>query len=226
MAPLMRILIACERFGAVRDEFRERGHEAFSNDLPGIEPEGKFRQYHIAGDALDIIRKRGPWDAIIAFPPCTYLTSSGLHWNKRRPDRAAETEKALVFVDGIMRANCENIVVENPRGCITTRLIETIRARGFMRQSIQPNQFGEDASKETVLLIRGFRPLKETERFPGRLVEWPKGSGRMIERWSNQTDSGQNRLGPSADRAIIRGKTYPGIARAMAEQWGAVESSS
>ena len=148
------------------------------------------------------------WDLMIAHPPCTYLTSSGLHWNKRVPGRAERTEQALHFVRQLMDAPIERIAIENPVGCIGTR----IRSAD---QYIQPYQFGDDASKRTGLWLKNLPKLvaRPEDRVPGRFV-----GGK--ERWGNQTDSGQNRLGPSADRWRERSRTYPGIANAMVEQWG------
>jgi len=204
----MKILIACEQSGRVRDAFRDKGHEAWSNDLEGVEVEGKYTRFHLACDALEAINTTNNgfnWDMIIAFPPCTYLAVSGLHWNKRIPGRAEKTELALDFVRAIMDADCPRIAVENPVGCISTRIRKP-------DQYIQPHQFGEDASKKTCLWLKGLPRLRPTKRIPGRMV-----NGK--ERWANQTDSGQNKLGPSPDRAKIRSITYPGIAEAMSTQW-------
>lgn len=142
---------------------------------------------------------------MIAHPPCTYLCSSGLHWNKRVPGRAAKTEEALSFVRRLLDAPIPRIALENPQGCISTRIRPA-------DQYIQPYDFGEDASKKTGLWLKNLPRLVPTKRVPGRVVNG-------IERWSNQTDSGQNRLGPSDDRWAERSKTYPGIAAAMASQW-------
>jgi hypothetical protein len=157
------------------------------------------------------------WDAIVAFPPCTYLCSSGLHWN-RNPNSyrfgGRQTEDALAFVRLLLDAPASFIGLENPIGHISSRIRKP-------DQIIQPYEFGDDASKATCLWLKNLPPLVKdpAQRFPGRWVEYPKGSGKMVERWSNQTDSGQNKLGPSDDRAEQRSKTYPGIAEAMAEQW-------
>jgi hypothetical protein len=142
---------------------------------------------------------------MIAHPPCTYLCSSGLHWNKRRPGRAEETEKALEFVRRLLDAPMPRIALENPVGCISTRI------RPY-DQAIQPYQFGHDASKKTCLWLKNLPPLRPTKMVEPRMV-----NGKP--RWGNQTDSGQNKLPPSADRWAIRSETYQGIAQAMAEQW-------
>ena len=196
----MKILVACEYSGVVRDAFRERGHNAISCDLLPTEADGP----HIQGDVAEIISQG--WDMMLAFPPCTYLCSSGLHWNKRKPERVAKTEAALDFVRFLFSAPISKIALENPVGCISTRIRK-------YDQSIQPYNFGDDASKRTCLWLQNLLPLCPTKYVEPRVV-----NGKC--RWSNQTDSGQNRLGPSEDRWKLRSQTYSGIARAMAEQWG------
>lgn len=195
----MNILIACEYSGIVRDAFLKKGHEVISCDLLPTETKGP----HYQGDVLDILYN--DWDMIIAFPPCTYLCSSGLHWNKRRPEREKKTKKAFEFVMKIANSNCEKIAIENPIGCISTKWRKP-------DQIIQPYYFGEDASKATCLWLKNLPILKSTKYVPPRIVNGKK-------RWSNQTNSGQNKLGPSQDRSKIRSKTFLGIAEAMANQW-------
>jgi hypothetical protein len=197
----MRVLVACEFSGAVRDAFIARGHDAVSCDLLPTDAPGP----HIEGDVREVLTQ--DWDLMIAFPPCTYLCSSGLHWNTRRPERAALTEDALEFVRTLMDAPIPAIAIENPVGCIGTRIRKA-------DQTIHPYQFGHDASKRTCLWLKGLPRLTPTAYVPPRLV-----NGKP--RWANQTDSGQNRLGPSADRWALRSLTYPGIADAMADQWSA-----
>lgn len=197
----MRVLVACEYSGTVRDAFRAKGHDAWSCDLLPCETDPT---YHHQGDVLDLLHDG--WDLMIAHPPCTYLTSSGLHWNKRRPERAAQTEEALAFVLALANAPIPRKVIENPIGCLSTRWRKP-------DQIIQPYQFGHDASKATCLWLYGVPLLAVTRYVEPRMV-----NGKP--RWANQTDSGQNSLGPSDDRWKIRSATYPGIADAMAEQWG------
>lgn len=200
----MRVLIACEFSGVVRRAFLRCGHEAVSCDLLPAE-DGSWRHYQ--GDVLDIIDHG--WDLMIAHPPCTYLSVSGLHWNKRRPARAQLTEEALDFVQSLLSAPIGRIALENPIGLISTRIRKP-------DQIIQPFQFGHDASKATCLWLKNLPPLQPTNYVEPRMV-----GGRP--RWSNQTDSGQNRLGPSVDRWKLRSITYPGIALAMATQWSTNE---
>jgi hypothetical protein len=193
----LRVLVACEYSGRVRDAFRARGHDAMSCDLLPTEQPGPHHQ----GDVRDVIGDG--WDLMVAHPPCTYLSGSGLHWNKRRPERAALTEEALAFVLELAAAPIERIAIENPIGCLSTRWRKP-------DQIIQPWQFGHDASKATCLWLKNLPLLHGTDVLPG---------GRKVRR-ANQTPSGQNKLGPSPDRWKIRSETYQGIADAMAAQWG------
>jgi site-specific DNA-cytosine methylase len=198
----MKVLVACEESQTVCKAFRAKGHEAYSCDI--LPCSGGHPEWHIQGDVLEQIQHE--WDMMIAFPPCTYLTVSGLHWNKRIPERAEKTEESLRFVMALMAADIPRIVIENPVGVISTRIRKP-------NQIIQPYEFGEDASKKTCLWLKGLPLLEPTKYVEPRIVDGKK-------RWANQTDSGQNRLGPSPDRASIRSKTYHGIAEAMADQWG------
>lgn len=191
----MRVLVACEYSGRVREAFRKLGHDAWSCDLL---PADDGSPYHYQGDMFDIIDQG--WDLMIAHPPCTYLASSGLHWNKRRPERAALTEEALEFIQRILDAPIERIALENPIGCISSRIRKP-------NQIIQPWWFGEDASKSTCLWLKNLPPLEKTNPL-------------VKKRYANQTASGQNNLPPSADRWKIRSTTYQGIADAFASQWG------
>lgn len=196
----MRVLIACEYSGTVRDAFRALGHDAMSCDLLPTDKPGP----HYEGYVSDVIGDG--WDLMIAHPPCTYLCSSGLHWNKRYPERAQKTADALAFVQALMNAPIARIAVENPIGRIGTAIRKA-------DQIIQPYQFGHDASKQTALWLKGLPKLTPTQLVAPRLV-----AGKA--RWANQTDSGQNRLSPSPDRWKLRSTTYQGIADAMANQWG------
>ena len=192
----LRVLVACEYSGAVRDAFSARGFDATSCDLLPTESPGK----HIQGDVREIMN-RG-WDMMIAHPPCTYLCSSGLHWNRRRPERAKQTEDALDFVRLLLDAPIPHIALENPIGCISTRIRPPT-------QTIQPWQFGHAESKATCLWLKNLPKLTPTE-----IMTKPERGY-----WDNQTPSGQNNLGPSADRWKVRSATYAGIASAIAEQW-------
>jgi len=202
----MKILIACEYSGIVRDAFIKKGHEAISCDLLPTERPGP----HYQGYLEDFIGDGSEWDMIIAFPPCTFLSSSGLHRNIGNPWRQKKTEEALDFVRMILSRNCLKIALENPVGCISTRICPE-------SQYIQPYDFGHNASKTTGLWLKGLPLLKPTKYVPGRIVIMP--SGKRVMRWKNQTDSGQNKLSGGEKGSKIRSLTYQGIADAMAEQW-------
>ena len=203
----MKILVACEYSGRVRDAFTAKGHDVTSCDFLPTERPGK----HYEGDVYDILYQ-DDWEMMIAHPDCTYLCSSGLHWNNKIEGRAEKTEEALEFITDLWTCGIPKICLENPVGCINTRLKFMPRP-----QYIQPYNFGEDASKKTGLWLKGLRPLRATKQIEGRKV---KKNGRIYRRWSNQTDSGQNNLGPSKTRGKDRSLTYQGIADAMAKQWG------
>lgn len=200
-----RWVVSCESSGIVREQIRALGHYAISCDL---QPADDGSEFHYQGDIRDILNDG--WDGMIAHPPCTFLSSSGLHWNVRvdengallKPGRAALTEEALEFVRLHLEARIPKIALENPIGCISSRIRKP-------DQIVQPWQFGDDASKATCLWLKGLPKLIHTNVLPG---------GRA-ERRANQTASGQNRLPPSKDRWKLRSMTYPGIARAMATQW-------
>jgi hypothetical protein len=196
----MRVLVACEYSGTVRDAFRARGHDAMSCDLLPADAPGP----HYQGDVCDVLDDG--WDLMIAHPPCTYLSVSGMHWTRRGLRDPQLTEDALAFVRLLMDAPILRIAIENPVSIISSRIRKP-------EQIIQPWQFGHDASKKTCLWLKGLPPLRPTQIVEPRIV-----NGR--KRWGNQTDSGQNRLGPSPDRWKIRSTTYAGIAAAMADQWG------
>lgn len=196
----LRVIVGCEYSGVVRDAFLRAGHDAMSCDLLPTDVEGP----HYQGDIFDVIDDG--WDLGIFHPPCTYLTSAGLHWNTKRPERAALTLEALDFVRRLLAAPIPKIALENPVGCISSQIRKP-------DQIIQPYHFGADASKATCLWLKGLPLLQGTEYCEPRMV-----NGRP--RWDNQTDSGQNKLAPSADRWKLRSTTYPGIAQAMAVQWG------
>jgi hypothetical protein len=200
----MKVLIACEYSGAVRDAFIRAGHDAMSCDLLPTDVPGP----HYQGDVRDVLYLQ--WDLLIAHPPCTYICNSGLHWNARVPGRKILTDDAVtfarMFIDGPDVTHIPRRAVENPIGCLSSRVRKPC-------QIIQPYRFGHDASKSTCLWLHGLPKLTPTEYVAPRMVD-----GRP--RWANQTDSGQNKLAPSDDRWKIRSETYSGIAQAMATQWG------
>jgi len=201
----MKVLIACESSGTVRNAFRALGHDAWSCDLLNAD-DGS--QYHIKGDCMTAIHGYKTWDLLIAHPPCTYLSVSGMHWTTRGLRDPQLTEDAFEFARLLFDAPIDKICIENPVSIISSRIRNP-------DQIIQPYQFGHDASKKTCLWLKGLPLLQHTNFVPGRDVAGKK-------RWANQTDSGQNKLPPSKDRWKLRSKTYEGIAKAMAEQWGEI----
>jgi hypothetical protein len=197
-----RILVACEYSGRVRDAFLAAGFDAMSCDLLPTDVPGP----HYQGDVRDVMNDG--WDLMVAHPPCTYLSVSGMHWTTRGLRDPQLTEDALDFVRLLMDAPIARIAIENPVSVISSRIRKP-------DQIVQPWMFGHDASKKTCLWLKDLPPLLSTE-----IVEPAIVNGR--KRWGNQTASGQNKLGPSEDRWKIRSETYQGIATAMAAQWGRV----
>lgn len=181
----MRVLVACEFSGIVRDAFIAKGHDAVSCDLLPTERPGP----HIQGDVLDVLGDR--WDLMIAHPPCTHLAVSGARWFKGKQKERAE---ALAFVAALMQAEIPRICIENPVSVISTRIRKP-------DQIIQPWQFGHGETKATCLWLKGLPKLEPTNIVAGRVARVHKAP-------------------PSATRWMDRSRTYPGIAAAMAEQWG------
>ena len=210
----MRVLVGMETSGAIRQRMREAGHDCWSVDvLPSVDGS----PYHIIGDVFDHLGDG--WDMGIFHPSCTYLTISaawaftdGPYHQRVKPEtlvgkaRRAARERALGDVRRLMDAPIARIAIENPVGAISSAIRKP-------DQTIQPYQFGEDASKRTCLWLKNLPRLAQTAHVAPRIV-----NGNP--RWANQTDSGQNRLSPSADRWSQRSVTYTGIAAAMVEQWG------
>jgi hypothetical protein len=210
----MEWLIGCEESGAVRDAMLDRGIPAVSCDL---EPSRSERGEHLQMDILEALALRR-WRGLIAFPTCTYLTCSaewaygdGPYHQKVKPDtltgaaRRQAREEAVDFVLRLWNCGLDKVVIENPVGVLSQHLGKP--------QTVQPYQFGDDASKRTCLWLKGLPALKHTGWIEPRMV-----NGKP--RWANQTDGGQNRLSPGENRARDRSVTYPGIAAAMADQWG------
>jgi len=215
----MRIIIAFAFSGIERDMFAAMGHDAWSCDLLPCETPGK----HYQGDIRDILYDG--WDMMIAHPDCTYLTCSaewaygdGPYHQKVKTEtlvggaRRQAREEALDMVRLLLAAPIKKKAIENPRGVISTRIRPA-------SQYIQPYDYGEDASKITGLWLENLPLLKPTKRVRGRIVMH---NGKLVERWSNQTDSGQNRLTPGPDRWKERARTYLGWSEAFAHQWGNV----
>jgi hypothetical protein len=204
------IIIGMEASGVIRDAFRARGFDAWSCDLRPCEADPA---YHFTGDVFAILAMG--WRLGIFHPDCTYLASSGLHWNKRVHGREACTLYALNTVRRIMACPIPMWAIENPRG----RIGKVIRPAD---QEIQPYQFGDDGSKRTHLWLNALPKLKPTGWKAGRIVTPDPADlfGGGVERWSNQTDGGEFAEGETRDRWIKRSRTWPGIAAAMSDQWG------
>lgn len=223
----MRVLIGYSACPLTRAAFERHGHEAWTCDLL---PARDSSARHLQCDVWEIVGDR--WDLAIFHPMCTYLTISaawafgdGPYHQKVKPGtlvgaaRRAAREEAIENFRRLLALPYPK-AIENPASSFISKAIRP------PDQIIQPYQFGDNASKATGLWLDRIQPLVRTRRVAGRIVEWPRGSGRLVERWSNQTDAGQNRLSPSEDRWIERSKTYPGIAAAFGEQWGRPRSSS
>jgi hypothetical protein len=219
----MKVLVACEYSGSVRDAFIAAGHDAMSCDLLPTDSPGA----HHHGDVLDVIN-RG-WDLMIAHPPCTYLTVAA-EWayadtQKKRikpgvltgEARRAAREEAIRFVLALAAAPIHRIAIENPVGVLSSRWREP-------DQFIQPYEYGDDASKKTCLWLKNLPRLCPTGFAPPRLALAADCRSYSL-RWGNQTDSGQNREPPSEDRWKVRSTTWRGWAAAMATQWGIIDRS-
>tara|TARA_R110002153_G_scaffold39008_1_gene112665 strand:- start:166 stop:762 length:597 start_codon:yes stop_codon:yes gene_type:complete len=198
----MNILIACEESGAVRDAFIKKGHNAISCDLMETSSPGP----HLQGDVLSILNNY-KWDMIIAHPPCTYLSNSGVcHlYNKdgsHNMDRWIKLEQAHLFFNEILSADCPRICIENP-------IPHKYGVGKTYQQLIQPWMFGHKETKATCLWLRGLPKLTETDNVKEEMLKLSK---KEINR--------MHYLSPGPDRAKLRSKTYQGIANAMANQWG------
>lgn len=196
----MAVLVACEESQAVTNAFRNLGVEAYSCDI--LPCSGGHPEWHIEGDVIPVLRSQ-PWELIIAFPPCTDLAVSGARYFKEKQADGRQP-RSIEFFMQFVNAPCDRIAIENPIG---------IMSRLFRKpdQIIQPFQFGHPESKSTCLWLKNLPKL-----VPTKILE------KTGKYWENQTPSGQNKLGPSPDRAKLRSKTYTGIADAMAKQWSIV----
>lgn len=220
----MNVLVACEESQAVTKELRALGHEAYSCDIQ--ECSGGHPEWHIAQDVLPLLNGHcgfrtcdglthyldAKWDMIIAFPPCTYLTVTGNRWfnveryGEKAIKRQKDREDAIAFFMAFANANCERIAIENPVGIMSS----TWRKPD---QIINPYQFGDAFEKKTCLWLKGLNELTPTD-----IVEVPQRkqfeSGKSMPSWYAECW----KL-PKEERAKIRSKTFPGIAKAMATQW-------
>lgn len=206
----MRVLVACEESQEVCKAFRALGHEAYSCDIQ--ECSGGHPEWHIQGDVLPLLNKK--WDLIIAHPPCTYLSNAGARWlyagGKLNQDRYKKGLEGKEFFLKFLNANCDHVAIENP-------IPSSVYDLPQYTQVIQPYEFGEPWSKKTCLWLKGLPPLQPTEIISNHKPFCSSGS------YSKNHDpkyKGASRKGGSAKS---RSKTFPGIAKAMAEQWGGIE---
>jgi len=202
----MKILVACEESQAVVIEFRRKGHDAFSCDVKDCS--GGFPDWHIKGDVLDIINHG--WDMMIGFPPCTYLTYAGTrHWNN--PGRLEKRLEALNFFAKLWTAPIDKICLENPKGCASPVIAK-------YSQIIQPYYFGDSEQKTTCLWLKNLPLLKHYENdtlFDKKThIKKPEPFSILSSGKKTYFSDGKTR------DPEIRSKTFPGIARAMADQWG------
>ena len=196
----MRVLVACEYSGTVRDAFRARGHDAMSCDLLPTDVDGP----HYQGDVFDIINDG--WDLMVAHPPCTYLTNSGVTWLHKDPSRWAKLDEGAAFFKALLNAPIERIAVENP---IMHKYAKERIGGVKQSQVIQPWMFGHMEQKATCLWLRNLPPLTPTNNVRDAMMALPDNERQRL-----------HYLPPSADRWKIRSATFKGIAEAMADQWG------
>ena len=240
----MKVLVACEESQEVCKEFRKLGHEAYSCDIQDCS--GGHPEWHIKGDVLPLLNGdcefytmdgerhaiSGRWDMIIAFPPCTHLAVSGAaHFEKKRAD--GRQREAIEFFCQFMKADCDRISIENPVGIISGNYIpkwfpgiaEKYNLPIKPTQIVQPYEYGHAAKKTTCLWLKGLPNLVPTNIVdPGEFYVSPKGRKFSKGSSSDMARDEQGKILSWNDprTAKIRSKTFAGIARAMAEQWGGV----
>ena len=227
----MKVLVACEESQAVTIELRKLGHEAYSCDI--IDQSGGHPEWHIRWDALSLINGNcgfmtcdgelhnidSKWDMIIAFPPCTYLTVTGNRWfnveryGEKAVQRKKDREEAIEFFMAFANADCDRIAIENPVGIMSSTWRKP-------NQIINPYEFGDPFEKKTCLWLKGLPELS-----PTNIIEKPPrkrfGSGKSMPAWYAEAWHL-----PKEERSKMRSKTFPGIANAMAEQWGGKEATN
>ena len=206
-------------------EFRKKGHDAFSCDI--LETSGEYPQYHILGDVIPLLngfcsfktqdgKKHtfiDKWDLIIAFPPCTFLTTTGNRWfdvekyGEKAKKRMEERKKAVEFFKTIARADCDKIAIENPVGVMSNLFRKP-------DQIIHPYFFGDPERKATCLWLKNLQKLEPTNIVEPNIIVYKNGKGTDCAWHMNTMNL------PKEERARERSKTFPGIAKAMAERWG------
>lgn len=233
----LNVLVACEESQRVCSEFRRLGHNAYSCDL--LKCSGGHPEWHFNHDVLEVIKNKGgkletgdevyiegEWDIMIAHPPCTFLAVSGAKWyyhpedkhlplDQRRPhpsfpNRAKDREEAIKFFLALANSSIKHIAIENPVGIMNTIFRKP-------DQIVQPYFFGDSASKKTCLWLKNLPLLEVTNMVdPGEFIEF--GSGRRLAKWYSD---GLTKTKTAEERRTWRSKTFPGFAKAIAEQWGA-----
>lgn len=235
---ILNVLIACEESQTVCNEFRRLGHNAYSCDL--LQTSGMHPEWHFHQDVLEVIKNKGgrletgeeikisgKWDLMIAHPPCTFLAVSGAKWyyhpedshlpvHERRPHpnfptRAVDREESINFFLKLANAEIEHIAIENPVGIMSSKYRKP-------DQIVQPYEFGDSASKKTCLWLKNLPGLKSTEIVDaGEFIQFK--SGRRVAKWYSDA---MTKTKSAEDRRRMRSKTFPGFAKAMAEQWSEV----
>lgn len=235
---ILNVLVACEESQRVCSEFRRLGHNAYSCDL--LKCSGGHPEWHFHQDVLEVIKNRGgkletgdelyidgEWDIMIAHPPCTFLAVSGAKWyyhpedkdlplNQRRPhprfpNRAQDRQEAIEFFLKLAHADIKHIAIENPVGIMNSKFRKP-------DQIVQPYHFGDSASKKTCLWLKNLPPLEYTDVVdPGEFIEFE--SGRRLAKWYSD---GLTKTKTAEERRTWRSKTFPGFAKAIAEQWSEV----
>lgn len=198
----MRVLVACEESQAVTKALRERGHEAYSCDIQDCS--GGHPEWHIKGDAIEEAHS-GKYDMMIAHPPCTYLSNSGVCWLHKQEGRWEKMREGALFFKKLMDAPIEKIAIENP--IMHKYAIEIIGRK--QDQSIQPYEHGHPESKRTCLWLKGLPLLEPTNDVKEEWKNLPKNKAQRL-----------HYLPPGPERAKLRSKTYEGVAQAIAMQWG------
>jgi len=196
----VRVLVACEYSGTVRDAFIAKGHHAMSCDLLPTDKEGP----HYQGDVMDIVNDG--WDIMIAHPPCTYLTNSGVSHLHKDKSRWEKLDEAALFFKSLLEVNIDRIAVENP---IMHKYAKDRIGNVKQTQVIQPWMFGHMEQKATCLWLKGLPKLVATNDVKKEMMQLPKNKRERL-----------HYLPPSPDRWKLRSTTYSGIAEAMADQWG------
>ena len=230
----MKVLIACEESQRVCIEFRRLGHEAYSCDI--VECSGGHPEWHIMQDVLPLLNGRcefttsdgtqhsieDRWDLIIAHPPCTNLCSAGQHWFSRGIKDPALREEAFEFFMSFINADCDKIAVENPVGIVSTRYRK-------YDQMIQPYEFGDPYTKKTCLWLKNLPHLIPTNIIPEPEGGWKNKQTSPHGKYSgfiNYDENGKILAWNDPRTATVRSKTFPGIAKAMSQQWGGKHEST